>query len=192
MIIPNNTYSSARRRLYRSDTVLRSSRITVPGHRVRRQGTGAEKSTRDLEQSIEATASCLYISSNFCSYSSDSDEEERPLKSILSLRRDRNQLRSLNRWRYCNVDGGWDSIWVRKERPRTLLYFPLSYQVWREYPDRLVGYPNRLHLWEEDKQNWKYESEWTNANSMILTGAAFYHKYFSHAYYHQTPGKLFL
>jgi len=65
-----------------------------------------------------------------------------------------------------------------------------GYQVWREYPDRLVGYPNRLHLWEEDKKNWKYESEWTNANSMILTGAAFYHKYYSHAYYQQTPAKI--
>lgn len=62
-----------------------------------------------------------------------------------------------------------------------------GYQVWREFPDRLVGYPNRLHLWEKDKNNWKYESEWTNANSIILTGASFYHKYYSHAYTHLTP-----
>lgn len=28
---------------------------------------------------------------------------------------------------------------------------------------------------------WKYESEWTNEVSMVLTGAAFYHKVRSHA-----------
>lgn len=49
-------------------------------------------------------------------------------------------------------------------------------QVWREFPDRLVGYPGRLHLWDHEMGKWKYESEWTNEVSMVLTGAAFYHK----------------
>lgn len=49
-------------------------------------------------------------------------------------------------------------------------------QVWREFPDRLVGYPGRLHLWDHEMNKWKYESEWTNEVSMVLTGAAFYHK----------------
>lgn len=49
-------------------------------------------------------------------------------------------------------------------------------QVWRELPDRLVGYPGRLHLWDHEMGKWKYESEWTNEVSMVLTGAAFYHK----------------
>ena len=49
-------------------------------------------------------------------------------------------------------------------------------QVWREFPDRLVGYPGRLHLWDHEMSKWKYESEWTNEVSMVLTGAAFYHK----------------
>ena len=63
-----------------------------------------------------------------------------------------------------------------------------GYQAWREFPDRLVGYPPRLHLWENSTNNWKYESEWTNEASIILTGASFYHKYYSHVYSHLTPG----
>ncbi|XP_023384560.1 exostosin-2 [Pteropus vampyrus] len=51
-----------------------------------------------------------------------------------------------------------------------------GYEVWREFPDRLVGYPGRLHLWDHETSKWKYESEWTNEVSMVLTGAAFYHK----------------
>lgn len=53
-------------------------------------------------------------------------------------------------------------------------------QVWREFPDRLVGYPGRLHLWDHEMNKWKYESEWTNEVSMVLTGAAFYHKVIEH------------
>nr|XP_054774735.1 exostosin-2-like [Lytechinus pictus] len=60
-----------------------------------------------------------------------------------------------------------------------------GYGVWREFPDRLVGFPSRLHLWDEAHGKWKYESEWMNDHSMVLTGAAFYHKYFSYAYTHK-------
>lgn len=51
-----------------------------------------------------------------------------------------------------------------------------GYEVWREFPDRIVGYPSRTHVWDNGTQRWKYESEWTNQVSMVLTGAAFYHK----------------
>lgn len=50
------------------------------------------------------------------------------------------------------------------------------FQVWREFPDRLVGFPSRVHLWDNTTGKWRYESEWTNSISMVLTGAAFYHK----------------
>ncbi|XP_022093971.1 exostosin-2-like [Acanthaster planci] len=60
-----------------------------------------------------------------------------------------------------------------------------GYEVWREFPDRLIGYPARLHLWDETLLKWKYESEWTNDISIVLTGAAFYHKYFSYLYTHK-------
>ena len=53
-----------------------------------------------------------------------------------------------------------------------------------------VGYPPRLHLFDEEQNNFKYNSEWTNEASIILTGGSFYHKYFSHAYSHLTPGNI--
>ena len=51
-----------------------------------------------------------------------------------------------------------------------------GYQVWKEFPDRIVGFPSRVHHWDNATSKWKYESEWTNNVSMVLTGAAFYHK----------------
>ena len=51
-----------------------------------------------------------------------------------------------------------------------------TFQVWREFPDRLVGFPSRVHRYDKPSNRWRYESEWTNDVSMILTGAAFYHK----------------
>ncbi|MGH0148460.1 UNVERIFIED_CONTAM: hypothetical protein FKN15_018236 [Acipenser sinensis] len=65
-----------------------------------------------------------------------------------------------------------------------------SVVVWREFPDRLVGYPGRLHLWDHEMSKWKYESEWTNEVSMVLTGAAFYHKYFNYLYTYKMPGDI--
>lgn len=51
-----------------------------------------------------------------------------------------------------------------------------AYQVWREFSDVIVGFPSRVHRWNNQSQSWRYESEWTNDVSMVLTGAAFYHK----------------
>ena len=45
-----------------------------------------------------------------------------------------------------------------------------AYQVWREFSDRLVGFPSRTHVWNNQTKQWKYESEWTNDVSMVLTG----------------------
>ena len=57
-----------------------------------------------------------------------------------------------------------------------------GYQVWREFPDRIVGFPSRTHVWNNSTGRWKYESEWTSEISMVLTGAAFYHKYYNFLY----------
>ncbi|XP_044758088.1 exostosin-2 [Coccinella septempunctata] len=57
-----------------------------------------------------------------------------------------------------------------------------GYEVWREFPDRIVGFPSRTHIWNNVTGTWKYESEWTNEISMVLTGAAFLHKYWSYMY----------
>lgn len=51
-----------------------------------------------------------------------------------------------------------------------------GFEVWREFPDRIVGFPSRTHIWDNNTDQWKYESEWTNKISMVLTGAAFHHK----------------
>lgn len=51
-----------------------------------------------------------------------------------------------------------------------------GYEVWREFPDRIVGFPSRTHVWDNSTERWRYESEWTNEISMVLTGAAFHHK----------------
>ena len=51
-----------------------------------------------------------------------------------------------------------------------------SLQVWTEYPEHLVGFPGRVHFWSDEEKTWKYNSEWTNNISIVLTGAAFYHK----------------
>lgn len=66
-------------------------------------------------------------------------------------------------------------------------YIFYSYEVWREFPDRIVGFPSRLHIWENMTSHWRYESEWTNQISMVLTGAAFHHKYWSHMYTYRMP-----
>ncbi|UYV71618.1 EXT2 [Cordylochernes scorpioides] len=63
-------------------------------------------------------------------------------------------------------------------------------QVWREYFDRIVGFPSRVHLWDNSTGRWKYESEWTNDISMVLTGAAFYHRYYNQLYTTSMPGDI--
>lgn len=65
-----------------------------------------------------------------------------------------------------------------------------GFEVWREFPDRIVGYPSRVHTWDNDTGKWKYESEWTNEISMVLTGVAFYHKLWSYMYTTAMPGNM--
>lgn len=65
-----------------------------------------------------------------------------------------------------------------------------GFEVWREFPDRIVGFPSRVHLWDNGTSRWKYESEWTNEISMVLTGAAFYHKYYNYLYTTSMPGDI--
>lgn len=65
-----------------------------------------------------------------------------------------------------------------------------GFEVWREFPDRIVGFPSRVHLWDNITSKWKYESEWTNEISMVLTGAAFHHKFWSYMYTTAMPGDI--
>lgn len=59
-----------------------------------------------------------------------------------------------------------------------------AYRVWRDFPDRIVGYPARAHFWDDSKNAWGYTSKWTNYYSIVLTGAAFYHRYYNYVYTH--------
>ncbi|XP_033640929.1 exostosin-1-like [Asterias rubens] len=57
-----------------------------------------------------------------------------------------------------------------------------AFCVWREFPERIVGYPARSHYWDETQSAWGYTSRWVNEYSIVLTGAAFYHRYYNYLY----------
>ncbi|XP_076128101.1 exostosin-1 [Alosa pseudoharengus] len=65
-----------------------------------------------------------------------------------------------------------------------------AFIVWHSFPDRIVGYPARSHYWDLGKGRWGYTSKWTNEYSMVLTGAAFYHRYYHYLYTHYLPASL--
>jgi len=49
-------------------------------------------------------------------------------------------------------------------------------RVWREARDQIVGIPARFHAWDSKNQQWRYGAGTVCELSIILTGAAFYHK----------------
>lgn len=51
-----------------------------------------------------------------------------------------------------------------------------AFIVWQTFPERIVGYPARSHYWDSSRSRWGYTSKWTNDYSMVLTGAAFFHR----------------
>uniref|UniRef100_A0A673IAR0 Exostosin-1-like n=1 Tax=Sinocyclocheilus rhinocerous TaxID=307959 RepID=A0A673IAR0_9TELE len=65
-----------------------------------------------------------------------------------------------------------------------------AFIVWQSFPDRIVGYPARSHYWDSGKGKWGYTSKWTNEYSMVLTGAAFYHRDYHHLYTYYLPTSL--
>lgn len=56
------------------------------------------------------------------------------------------------------------------------LQVDFAFAVWCSFPERIVGYPARSHYWDRSKGWWAYTSKWANEYSMVLTGAAFYHR----------------
>ncbi|KAJ8013391.1 hypothetical protein DPEC_G00052780 [Dallia pectoralis] len=65
-----------------------------------------------------------------------------------------------------------------------------AFTVWQSFPDRIVGYPARSHFWDPNKERWGYTSKWTNDYSMVLTGAAIYHRYYHYLYTNYLPASL--
>jgi glucuronyl/N-acetylglucosaminyl transferase EXT1 len=57
-----------------------------------------------------------------------------------------------------------------------------AYNVWKFFPERIVGFPARAHFYDDSKNSWGYTSKWTNYYSIVLTGAAFYHRYYNYLY----------
>lgn len=52
-----------------------------------------------------------------------------------------------------------------------------SFRVWRESRDRVVGFPGRYHAWDLNYRNgFLYSANYSCELSMVLTGAAFFHK----------------
>lgn len=64
-------------------------------------------------------------------------------------------------------------------RPDEIVF---AFRVWRESRDRIVGFPGRYHAWDKDQSSWMYNSNHSCELSMVLTGGAFFHKYYSFVY----------
>ncbi|XP_030054563.1 exostosin-like 3 [Microcaecilia unicolor] len=62
-----------------------------------------------------------------------------------------------------------------------------GFRVWREARDRIVGFPGRYHAWDISHQSWLYNSNYSCELSMVLTGAAFFHKYYAYLYSYVMP-----
>ncbi|XP_034756641.1 exostosin-1a-like [Etheostoma cragini] len=65
-----------------------------------------------------------------------------------------------------------------------------AFLVWQSFPERIVGYPARSHYWDSSRSRWGYTSKWTNDYSMVLTGAAFYHRYYHYLFTRYVPASL--
>ncbi|XP_055384787.1 exostosin-3 [Condylostylus longicornis] len=63
-----------------------------------------------------------------------------------------------------------------------------GFRVWREHRDRIVGFPGRFHAWDLNSNHaWNYNSNYSCELSMVLTGAAFIHKYYTYLYSYWLP-----
>lgn len=63
-----------------------------------------------------------------------------------------------------------------------------GFRVWRENRDRVVGFPGRFHAWDlNNNAAWNYNSNYSCELSMVLTGAAFFHKYYTYLYTYSLP-----
>ncbi|CAD0195447.1 unnamed protein product [Chrysodeixis includens] len=66
-----------------------------------------------------------------------------------------------------------------------------AFRVWREHRDRIVGFPGRYHAWDLNFNNgFLYSSNYSCELSMVLTGAAFIHRYYMWAYWRTLPAAI--
>uniref|UniRef100_A0A2R8ZH50 Exostosin-like 1 n=1 Tax=Pan paniscus TaxID=9597 RepID=A0A2R8ZH50_PANPA len=65
-----------------------------------------------------------------------------------------------------------------------------AFLVWQSFPERMVGFLTSSHFWDEAHGGWGYTAERTNEFSMVLTTAAFYHRYYHTLFTHSLPKAL--
>ncbi|XP_008063379.1 exostosin-like 1 isoform X2 [Carlito syrichta] len=65
-----------------------------------------------------------------------------------------------------------------------------AFLVWQSFPERMVGFLTWSHFWDEAQGSWSYTAERTNEFSMVLTTAAFYHRYYHTLFTHSLPEAL--
>ncbi|NXI59610.1 EXT1C protein, partial [Chloroceryle aenea] len=65
-----------------------------------------------------------------------------------------------------------------------------AFVVWRSFPERIVGFPTQSHFWDAEQRRWGYTSKWTNEISIVLTTAAFYHRYYHSLFTEYLPAGL--
>ncbi|NWW33084.1 EXT1C protein, partial [Panurus biarmicus] len=65
-----------------------------------------------------------------------------------------------------------------------------AFLVWRSFPERIVGFPTQSHFWDPEQGRWGYTSKWTNELSIVLTAAAFYHRYYHSLFTEYLPAGL--
>lgn len=70
---------------------------------------------------------------------------------------------------------------------KLFIYINILLRVWREQRDRVVGFPGRFHALDLNHGGWLYNSNYSCELSMVLTGAAFIHKYYLYLYSYWLP-----
>ncbi|XP_027720614.1 exostosin-like 1 isoform X3 [Vombatus ursinus] len=65
-----------------------------------------------------------------------------------------------------------------------------AFVVWQSFPERIVGFQTRSHFWDETKGSWGYTDQRPNEFSVVLTAAAFYHRYYHNLFTHSLPAPL--
>ncbi|XP_063616652.1 exostosin-1 isoform X1 [Cydia splendana] len=89
------------------------------------------------------------------------------------------------------VSARWQPLWavptaavfsLDGDAPLLAEELDFAFRVWKEFPERIVGYPARSHFWDEAKNAWGYSSKWGGAYSLVLPGAALVHRAWLAAY----------
>ncbi|VUZ45334.1 unnamed protein product [Hymenolepis diminuta] len=70
----------------------------------------------------------------------------------------------------------------------TLSQVEAAYDLWLQYPHKLIGFTPRTHIWSTTEKTWTYSTNATSQGnfSMVLLNAAVYHRYYQNLYWKLT------